>query len=718
MDALSSADISLFEGFRLDRRAGVLCRRDEQGVFAPMAIGSRALDILGVLIERPGDLVSRDEIIEAVWPGTVVEDSNLNVQVAALRRILDNGRAEGSCIQTVAGRGYRFVAPVTRGEPAPPRRLTTILAADVASYSRLMGADEEGTYERLKAHLQQLVNPKIEEYHGRIVKNTGDGMLVEFASVVDAVRCAAEVQRGMIDREPDIPDERRIRFRIGINLGDVIVENDDIFGDGVNIAARLEALAEPGGICISRTVRDQIRDRLPYSLEDRGEQTVKNIARPVRVYAVRPEYLTDSPASGKPTATSISVPAAAPRLSIVVLPFTNLSDDREQQYFADGITEDLTTDLSRIADSFVISRNSAFTYRGKTVDTKQVGRELGVRYVLEGSVRRSGSQVRVNAQLIDAETNAHLWAERFDRDTGDLFALQNEITGRIAVELNLELIASEAARPTEQPDAFDYILRGRAAGLKPKTRENHAAAISLYERALALDPRSVAAQSYLAGELTGRVLNQMTDSPTADIARAEELAECALAAEPRSFRSHMAKGQVLRAQGRFEEAVAEYETVIELNRNAAYAISSLGQCKFFTGSLDEAIPLQQRFIRLSPRDPLIVQAYVRMGTAHLVQSRTDDAIVWLEKARSAVPELPNVHALLASAYALQGAAERAGTELAAARKLSPDDRYSSISRLKAAGFLSVPGYFGVPKVRALFETTYFAGLRKAGMPEE
>ena len=248
---------------------------------------------------------------------------------------------------------------------------------DVAGYSRLMGVDEEGTHERLKAHLAQLVDPKIEEHQGRIVKNTGDGLLAEFASVVDAVRCAAEVQRGMIDREPEVPEERRIRFRIGINLGDVIVEEHDIFGDGVNIAARLEALAEPGGICISRTVRDHIRDKLPYPFEDMGEQSVKNIARPVRVYALRPEAIAALPTSSAPPPTAIPQPAVAPRLSIVVLPFSNLSDDREQQYFADGITEDLTTDLSRLADMFVISRNTAFTYRNKPIDTKQIGREIG-----------------------------------------------------------------------------------------------------------------------------------------------------------------------------------------------------------------------------------------------------------------------------------------------------------------------------------------------------
>jgi class 3 adenylate cyclase/TolB-like protein len=302
----------------------------------------------------------------------------------------------------------------------PVRRLTAILAADVAGYSRLMGADEEGTHERLKVHLRELVDPKIAEHRGRIVKNTGDGFLAEFASVVDAVRCAVEMQRGMAERNAATPPEKRIEFRIGINLGDVIAEREDIFGDGVNVAARLEALAEPGGICISRVVRDQIRDKLPYSFQDLGELSVKNITRPVRVYALRPEAVANPTSARVPPATSISQLVVAPRLSIVVLPFANLSDDRDQQYFADGITEDLTTDLSRLADMFVISRNTAFTYRNKPVNTKQVGRELGVRYVLEGSVRRSSNRLRVNSQLIDTETNGHVWAERFDNDTAEI----------------------------------------------------------------------------------------------------------------------------------------------------------------------------------------------------------------------------------------------------------------------------------------------------------
>jgi len=503
--------------------------------------------------------------------------------------------------------------------------------------------------------------------------------------------------------------------------------------------------------------RDHIRDRLPYPFEDQGEQSVKNIARPIRVYALRPEDVAELAVAGVPIAVrhrwrgavaaasvaaaalmlviawwfwpaatsppsaptaagvaapSLSQPLVAPRRSIVALPFANLSGDPEQQYFADGITEDLTTDLSRIEHMLVISRNSAFTYKDKLVNAKQIGRELGVRYVLEGSVQRSGNQVRVNAQLIDAETDAHLWAERFDREMGDLFGLQNDITSRIAVALGVELIAAEAARPTENPGALDYILRGRAARLKPNSRKVLAEAIGMFERALALDPGSVEAQSLLAITLANRVTDQMTDSGTTDISLAEGLAGQALAASPRSALAHFAKGEVLGAQRRFGEAIPEYETVLAIDPNVVGALNALGRCKLLTGSIEEVIPLQEGAIRLSPRGSQIAFWYARIGLVHLLQSRTDEAIPWLEKARSANQEWAGVRAQLASAYALKGATERAVAELAEARRLSSDGRYSSIARLKAID------YFGVPKIRALFEATYLAGLRKAGMPEE
>jgi len=525
----------------------------------------------------------------------------------------------------------------------PVRRLTAILAADVAGYSRLMSADEERTHERLQADLRELVNPKIAEHRGRVVKTTGDGFLAEFASVVDAVRCAVEVQRGMAERNADTPPERRIEFRMGINLGDVIAEGDDIFGDGVNVAARLEALAEPGGICVSRVVRDQVRDKVDLAFDDLGEQQVKNIARPVRIYRVR-DRAAELAGATVPSAPLISrTTGAAPRLSIVVLPFTNLSDDREQQYFADGITEDLTTDLSRLAPMFVISHNTAFTYRPKPVNTKQIGRELGVRYLLEGSVQRSGNQVRVNAQLIDTETDAHLWAERFDGDRGDLFTLQNEITSRIAGSLNLELTAREAARPTAHPDALDYILKGRAAYSKPASRDTYAEAISFYERVLDLDPQCAEARSLLARTLAARAMDGMTDTAIADLAHAEGLARNALAASWRSPLAHFAKGHVLRAQGRLEEAIPEYETAIALNRNWVFAYVALGACKLLTGEIEEAIPLAEQAIRLSPRDPNIGIMYDRIGYVHLLQSRIDQAILCCEKARSANPAHPLYH---------------------------------------------------------------------------
>ena len=306
---------------------------------------------------------------------------------------------------------------------ASVRRLTAILAADVAGYSRLMGTDEEGTHERLKAHLQELVNPKIAEHRGRIVKNTGDGFLAEFPSVVDAVRCAVEIQRGMAERNAETPEDKRIAFRIGVNLGDVIAEAGDIFGDGVNVAARLEALAEPGGICVSRVVRDQVRDRLDLGFEDLGEQQVKNIARPVRVYRV-----SDIGGGHQiPSAPAMPTLPLPDKPSVAVLPFANMAHDPDQEFFADGIAEDIITALSRYPSLFVIARNSCFTYKGRAVDVKVVGRELGVRYVLEGSLRKAANRIRVTAQLVEAETGKHVWAERYDRDLADIFAVQDGV---------------------------------------------------------------------------------------------------------------------------------------------------------------------------------------------------------------------------------------------------------------------------------------------------
>jgi len=395
-----------------------------------------------------------------------------------------------------------------------------------------------------------------------------------------------------------------------------------------------------------------------------------------------------------------------------VLPFANLSNDPEQQYLADGITEDLTTDLSRIAHMFVISRNTAFTYKDKPVNAKQIGRELSVRYVLEGSVQRSGNHVRVNTQLIAAETDAHLWAERFDRDMGDLLALQDEITKAIAGALNAQLIAAEAARPTEHPDAVDYILRGRAAWGGWPTEENYAQAIRLFEQALVLNPQSVEAQTWLADVLSLHTLRQRTDRAAADIARAKELAEQALAASPRSPHAHYDKAQILRAEGRCKEAISEYETVISSDPNFASAYANLGWCKFATGSIEDVIPLEERALRYIPRGPFVGTLYSRIGTAHLLQSNYEDAIRWFEKARNTTLWPADERSYLASAYALIGERERAAAELAEDRRLSPDDRYSSLARLRANR------NWGVPKIRALYEATYFAGLRKAGVPEE
>src|SRR6267154_738342 len=461
------------------------------------------------------------------------------------------------------------------------RKLAAIFAADVVGYSHLMQLDEMGTLRALRAS-RAIVDRLIAEHRGRIFTTAGDSVLADFPSAVDAVECALEVQQAIAEENAQRPEGERLRFRIGVHLGDVIVDGDNLLGDGVNIAARLQTLAEPGGIYVSAAVRDQIGTKLPAAFIDRGDQRLKNMAQPLRAFeivepgaeaaaglgarvsasrrsrvaavaaiviaiAAAGWWWSGSPSIGliasqqvagpaMPSATLAESAAArnipAARLSIVVLPFANLSNDPEQEYFADGITEDLTTDVSRIAGAVVIARNSAFSYKGKPVDPKQIGHELGVRYILQGSVRRAGSQVRINAVLIDAETDTQLWAERFDRDIGDLFAVQNEITARIAHALQSQLAIAESRRTIAHPDALDYIMRGRAQLSKPISPENYNEAIRHFDAALELDPQSVEAASWLATLLAVRALDELSDFPNVDLHRAKQLAAHALAAAP------------------------------------------------------------------------------------------------------------------------------------------------------------------------------------------
>ena len=600
---------------------------------------------------------------------------------------------------------------------ASPRQLAAILLADLAGYSRLMQSDEQRVHDSLMAHRRELVDPKIQEHYGRVVKYTGDGFLAEFPSVIEAVLCAIEVQCGMHHRNLAVAAEQRMRFRIGINLGDVIAEPEDIYGDGVNIAARLEAMAEPSGICISHVVHEQVRDKLPFEFVDLGPRPAKNIARPLHAFALGADAIAALPppvVAIPPLPTADPPETRAPRLSIVVLPFHNLGGNDTDDYLAEAITDDITTDLSRIPDMVVISRTSASAYRHEPADIRRIGRELNVRYVLEGSIRRLGKRVRVNAQLIDAERDVHVWAERFDHDTDDLFALQDEVTSQIAVALNLELVDAEAARPSDNPDALDYILRGRAAfyDLKGVTREGFGEAVVHFEKALSLDPASTETKAFLAAALAGRVLDQLSDAVGEDIDRAEQLIEQVLAISPRHHLAHFAKAQLLRAQQRYEAAIPEYEIAIAANRNWVVAIANLGICKFLAGRIEEAIPAQEQAIRLSPRDPRLPNWYWRIGMVHLLQSRIDEAILWLERARSMNPRLPGPHAWLASAYALLGNQNRAVVELAEARRLSGDRRYSSIASFKKSRLL------GSDKACELAETTFYAGLRKAGVPNE
>jgi TolB-like protein/class 3 adenylate cyclase len=475
-------------------------------------------------------------------------------------------------------------------EPRVERRLAAILAADVAGYTRLMGADEEGTLRRLKAHRSELVDPKITEYRGRIVKTTGDGILVEFVSVVDAVRCAVDIQRGMQERNIDVPPEAGIQFRMGINVGDVIIESADIFGDGVNVAARLEALADPGGIAVSSVVHDQVRDKLSFGFEDLGDQIVKNVARPIRVHRI---YISGVEAPVVAKGPIASDPSSSSRPSIAVLPFANMSGDPEQEYFADGVVEEIITALSRMRWLSVIARNSSFTYKGKNVDVKQIGRELKVRYVLEGSVRKSGGRVRITGQLIDTSTGAHLWADRFDGGLQDIFDLQDQVTskvvGAIAPKLEQAEIERSRRKPTESLDAYDYFLRGLAS-LHQWTRESTDEALQLFYRSIELDSGFAAAYGMAAWCFVWRKVNGWMGDRAKAVSEAERLARRAVELGPDDAVALSGGGYALVfVVHQLNDGAAFIERALALNPNLSWALHSSGWTKAFLGDSDAAI---------------------------------------------------------------------------------------------------------------------------------
>jgi len=581
------------------------------------------------------------------------------------------------------------------------RRLTAILAADIAGYSRLMGADEEGTLAQLKAHRRELVDPKITEHRGRIVKTTGDGMLVEFASVVDALRCAVDVQQGMTKRNAEVPQGKQIEFRVGINVGDIIIDGDDIYGDGVNVAARLEGLAEPGGICVSARVQEDARGKLELAFEDMGEQQLKNIDRPVRVYRAN---LSTVVAGTRPTLALPDKP------SIAVLPFQNMSGDPEQEYFADGMVEEIITALSRFRQLFVIARNSSFTYKGRAVDVKQVGRELGVRYVLEGSVRKAANRVRITGQLVDASTGAHLWADRFDGGLEDIFDLQDRVTasvvGAIAPMLEKSEIERAKRKSTENQDAYDYYLRGLASSYQFTSPQAYAEALRLFNRAIDLDPGFASAYGRAAYCYAWRKGSGWMTDPPSEIAEVARLAQWAVELGKDDALVLATSGWALAFVVRDLDAAAAFiDRALVLNPNLALAWFCGGWVKTWHGEPDTAVERFARAMRLSPLDPHVIGMRAGTAHAHFMAGRYDEAASWAALALYDAPDFTSGLRVGAASNALAGRLDQAQKAAARLRHLNPALRVSNLR--------DVLGPYRRPEDLARYEE----GLRKAGLPE-
>ena len=580
------------------------------------------------------------------------------------------------------------------------RRLAAILAGDVAGYSRLMGADEEGTLARLNAHRREFLEPTIAAHRGRIVKRTGDGILIEFASAVDAARCAIEQQRGMAQRNADVPVDKRIELRMGIHVGDIMIEEGDIFGDGVNIAARLESIAQPGGICISDDTYRQIRGKLDVNFQDSGEQELKNIARPVRVYQLRP----DSPTSaGKMSADGLALPD---KPSIAVLAFQNLSGDPEQEFFADGIAEEIITALSKAHWLFVIARNSSFTYKGKSVDVRQLGRELGVRYVLEGSVRKAGNRVRITAQLIDAADGHQVWADRYDRALEDIFAVQDEITHSIIGAIAPGIVAAEIQRVQRKDAAelgqWERVMRAHWH-VRQLKREDCLEAFRMIDEVLQRDPKNAMALADLAFNWHWAALFGWTTEPEA-MERMADAGRRAVAADDQDAMAHTSLAVYELFSNRHDDAIRRLHRAIALDPNSSFARGYLGVAYSFGGEPDRSLAALEEAIRLSPRDYLMVIWYTASAWSHLHAERFAEAVHCAKQAIEFNPAFPDPYGVLtASAAHLESMAEaRAGLD--------------SLVRLLPGLTLGDPRLvrpFRRPEDRERF----LSGLRKAGLSE-
>ena len=592
---------------------------------------------------------------------------------------------------------------------AGTRKIAAILVADIVGYSRLAGADEDRTLARLRGLRSDLIDPAIDVHHGRIVKRTGDGSLIEFRSVVDAVRCAIEVQNGLVERNAGVPEDRRIEFRVGVHLGDVVEEADgDLMGDGVNIASRLEGIAKPGAICLSEQAYWQVKGRLDLAVADLGPTQLKNIAEPIRVYALE----VGQPAVAKPAPAPAPEKSAPPRLSIVVLPFANIGGDPEQEHFVDGVTESLTTDLSRIRHAVVIGRNTAFTYKGKHVDLKQIGRELNVRYVLEGSVQRGGSRMRVNVQLIDADSGSHLWAERFDKSLADLFDMQDDIVARLAGALSAPLVAAEARRAEQapNPNSMDLYFQGLAWFNKGRTPENVAQARGFFDRALAADPDNVDA---LIGSARADVVQGayvfVTD-PKAAFGAAEAKLTKALSSVPDHAHAHMWLGLVDIWTRRASQGIAEGEHALALDRNLAEAHTCIGVGKIYIGHAEETEGHIAEALRLSPRDTMTYTWMTFAGIAKLHLGSYEQAVAWCRRALEANRNFSHSNFVSAAALAQLGRLDEAHSAVKAGLALNPAFTVSRARDLWTA-MSDDPTYLA--QLEPIIE-----GLRKAGVSEQ